>query len=91
MSGPSTDPRDVYVMQWCTCPEGVYYGAQKMGTPPRCERCGFLPSEPWVHAAMLDALTRHSVLTEQVAEHGLCDLEGWHDQRRLVTAWEVEA
>lgn len=25
---------------WCICEEGPYFGAQQVGTPLRCERCG---------------------------------------------------
>ena len=33
----------------CTCPEGPYLGARKMGTPCCCERCGFITADQWNH------------------------------------------
>lgn len=34
-----------YSVEVCSCSEGPYYGAQKMGTVTRCERCGFVSHE----------------------------------------------
>jgi hypothetical protein len=34
---------------WCICEEGPYFGAQLVGTPLRCERCGRDESmPPWM-------------------------------------------
>lgn len=34
-----------YQVLTCKCSEGSYLGAQMMGTPVRCERCGFITAE----------------------------------------------
>lgn len=65
---------DPNLIEFCVCLEGPYNGAQKLGTPPRCERCGFVPNEPWVHEALLDLLVRARVLTEHTEENVL---PGW--------------
>jgi len=42
----ATDPEGFSIVL-CHCEEGPYYGARKMGTPCRCERCGFMVREQW--------------------------------------------
>ena len=45
-------------------------------------------TDPAVHAAMLDALTRHGVLTEEQGGAGVIDPNpGAFMRRRLVTPW----
>lgn len=45
----------LYPLPLCVCPEGPYLGAQKLGTPVRCERCGFMTREQ--HDAIVAAHT----------------------------------
>ena len=65
-------------------------GAVRIGDPwtalPNSVARAVLDSpDPAVHAAMLDALTRHGVLTEDRFVVG----DGVADRRRLATRWEV--
>ena len=39
------DDQHGYSVAICRCEEGPYLGARKMGTPCRCERCGFMTQE----------------------------------------------
>ena len=76
MTAPTPGQVDANRIEFCTCPEGVYYGAQQVGTVPQCERCRRLPNDGWVHAAlaaslptevMLAALVERGALTERQA------------------------
>jgi len=46
-------------------------------------------TDPAVHAAMLDALTRHGVLFEEIDAQQAWSRPPAYHARRLVTPWEV--
>lgn len=46
-----TEPEG-YSLNVCTCAGGPYLGARRIGTPCRCERCGFITRD------QLDAILR---------------------------------
>lgn len=93
------DPAHVKEIQWCECLPGPYYGAQLAGTTPLCQRCRRIPNEPWMHAALLAALVRAGVLSEEptIEVHedgrptyyvGFGSQATYHPRRRYVTRWE---
>lgn len=68
---------------WCECKEGPYFGAQLLGTPLRCERCGRDETMPPI------ALECHACATAH-PDHGCADVSCLHNCQAVIDSQKCE-